>query len=201
MPAASSSKAADGLTGKAQARRWAERRMDDEIISVIDAAAQLGTRKQQLFKIIKRLGLSTIKQRNSGHKNQVISYITKDDFDLIGNHMAAGQEESEQRGAASTFQVDRGVFYLIQLEPDHDPGRFKVGFASNLPERLRDHRCSAPFATVVATWPCLLLWEKTAIDCITQSCEKLHTEVFRTDDISRVKETAEKFFALLPDVE
>ena len=175
--------------------------MDENIISVIDAAAQLGTRKQQLFKIIKRLGLPTTKHRNSSHKNQVLSYITQDDFDLIVGHMAGGKSEDEENEAVSTFQVDRGVFYLIQLEPEHDPGRFKVGFASNLPERLRTHRCSAPFATVLATWPCLLLWEKTAIDCIRQSCEKIHTEVFRTDDIAKVKARCEQFFALMPDVE
>ena len=49
--------------------------MNEDLISVIDATAQLGTRKQQLFKIIKRLDVSTSKHRNSEHKNQVISYI------------------------------------------------------------------------------------------------------------------------------
>jgi len=176
--------------------------MDENLISVIDAAVQLGTRKQQLFKIIKRLGVSTSKHRNSAHKNQVISYITKDDLDLIARHMAAGKSNTGgETEAAPTFQVDRGVFYLIQLEPEYDTGRFKVGFASNLSERLRDHRCSAPFATVLAMWPCLLLWEKTAIDCVTQTCEKIHTEVFRTDDISEVRNRCEQFFSLMPNVE
>ena len=77
----------------------------------------------------------------------------------------------------------------------------RIGFASNLPERLRAHRCSAPFATVVATWPCLLLWEKTAIDCVTQKCERIHTEVYRTGDIPQVKNRGDQFFALMPDVE
>ena len=176
--------------------------MDENLISVIDAATQLGTRKQQVFKIIKRLGLSTTKQRSSSHKNQVISYITRDDLDLIIRHLAAAKPENEGGGeASSTFQVDRGVFYLIQLEPEHDPGRLKVGFASNLPERLRDHRCSAPFATVVGTWPCRLLWERTAVDCVTQSCERIHTEVYRTGDISQVENRGDRFFALMPDVE
>ncbi len=176
--------------------------MDENLISVIDAAAQLGTRKQQLFKIIKRLGVSTSKQTNSAHRNQAISYITKDDLELIARHMAAGKSDNGgESEAASTLQVDRGVFYLIQLEPEHDTGRFKVGFTSNLSERLRDHRCSAPFATVLATWPCLLLWEKTAIDCVTQSCEKIHTEVFRTDDVLEIRSRCERFFSLMPNVE
>ena len=176
--------------------------MNEDLISVIGAATQLGMHKPTVFKLIKRLGVSTTKQRNSSHRNQVISYITKPDLEFIMREVAAAKPEKKEGSEASPlFQVDRGVFYLIQLEPEHDPGRFKVGFASNLPERLRDHRCSAPFSTVVATWPCRVLWEKTAIDCVTESCERIHTEVFRTDDISEVKERCEQFFALMPDLE
>lgn len=51
-------------------------------------ATCLRTRKQQLFKVIERLGLSTTKHRNSSHRNQVISHITKEDLELIMNHMA-----------------------------------------------------------------------------------------------------------------
>jgi hypothetical protein len=86
----------------------------------------------------------------------------------------------------------------LLLEPDHDPGRFKVGIADNFPERLRQHRCSAPLLKVVKTWPCKRLWEKTAIDCVTEGCEKLHTEVFRTQSIELVVERANRFFELMP---
>jgi len=91
-----------------------------------------------------------------------------------------------------------GVFYVVQLEPDHDPGRFKVGFASNMAERLRAHRCSAPFSKVLKTWPCRSLWEKTAIDCVCVGCEKLHTEVFRIDSIDKVITKCDEFLALMP---
>ena len=175
--------------------------MDEELISVIDAASQLGlTHKQTLFKIINRLGLTPVKQRNSGHRNQIISYITTDDLELIKQHLLQSQSEVEGSKVSSELQIDRGVFYLIQLEPEHDPGRFKVGFASNLSERLRDHRCSAPFATVLAKWPCRILWEKTAIDCVTQSCRRIRTEVFHTEDISDVMNRCEQFFSLMPTI-
>ena len=176
--------------------------MDEELISVIDEASQLGmTHKQTLFKIIKRLGLTSVKQRHSGHGNQFISYITKDDLELIKRHLLQSRTEYEGVEASPEQHIDQGVFYLIQLEPERDPGRFKVGFASNLSERLRKHRCSAPFAKVLATWPCLILWEKTAIDCVTQSCQRIHTEVFRTEDISKVKNKCKQFFSLMPKIE
>lgn len=171
--------------------------MNDNQISVIDAANKLGMRKQTLFKLIKRLGINTAKQRNSSHRGQAIVYITDTDFDLICNQLNT-QDETSDTGPSLSVLIDHGVFYLIQLEPDHDPGRFKVGFASNMSERLRHHRCSAPFAAVLATWPCHILWEKTAMDSVTQGCEKLHTEVFRAKDITGIKAKCDQFFSLMP---
>lgn len=172
--------------------------MNDDLISVSDAAQKLGMIKQTLFKVIKRLGVHTIKQKSSAHRGQAISYITKKDFDLIVDNQSITDNHEEGTSQISSAQIDHGVFYLIQLEPEHDAGRFKLGFASNMPERLRSHRCSAPFAAIVETWPCHVLWEKTAIDCVTQGCEKLHTEVFRAKDIENVKMKCEQFFSLMP---
>ena len=94
--------------------------------------------------------------------------------------------------------AEQGVFYLVSLESDSDPGRFKVGFGGSLPERLRALRCSAPFAKVIATWPCKRLWEKTAIDCISDDCQRIHTEVFRSASVASVRERCDRFFAMMP---
>ena len=71
------------------------------------------------------------------------------------------------------------VFYVILLDPESDPGRFKVGFSTEVAERLRSHETFAPFSELVKTWPCKTLWENTAIDCIADGCERLAPEVFR----------------------
>ncbi len=176
----------------------ANKTVNDDLISVFDAAQKLGIYKQTLFKVIKRLGVDTIKQKSSAHRGQAISYITIKDFDLIVENRSITDNHEKGTSPISSTQIDHGVFYLIQLEPEQDPGRFKLGFASNMHERLRSHRCSAPFADIVKTWPCHVLWEKTAIDCVTQGCEKLHTEVFRANDIEGVKNKCEQFFALMP---
>ncbi|NJR52122.1 MAG: hypothetical protein HC780_23645 [Leptolyngbyaceae cyanobacterium CSU_1_3] len=89
---------------------------------------------------------------------------------------------------------------MIQLEPEFDPGRFKVGFAANMSERLRHLRCSAPFAVVMRTWPCRRLWEKTAIESVSDSCERLHTEVFRASSTDEIIVRCERFFAVMPPI-
>ena len=109
-------------------------------------------------------------------------------------------EENEENEFTEAALYDIGVFYLLCLEPEHDPHRFKVGFASNLNERLRHHRCAAPYTQVVKTWPCRRLWEKTAIECVTNGCERLHTEVFRAASLKSVEEKCNNFFALMPNL-
>lgn len=177
--------------------------MEKELISVIDAAKQLGKYKQTLFKIIKKLKITPMKQKHSQHRGQAITCISKEEFDRIAEYFLVNQNSNRETDIGHSNEAaltDTGVFYLIQLEPNHDPGRFKVGFASTMNERLRQHRCAAPFARIIGTWPCRRLWEQTAIDCVTADCEKIHTEVFKTDAIENVKNKCIQFFALMPEI-
>ena len=175
-----------------------------DLISVKDVGLHLGKRKQTIFKVIKRLGLDTKKRRDSESRNQFVSYITETDFERIKQELllhtpSSDNEAQESSGYADTDEM--GVFYLIQLEPDHDPCRFKVGFAVNMSDRLRTHRCSAPFSKVIKKWSCKRLWEKTAIDCITSKCERLHTEVYRAQTLVEIIDKANAFFGMMPPVD
>ena len=175
--------------------------MNDDLISVIDVANHHGKHKQTIFKILKRLGIEQTKRRNSSSKNQLVAYITQDEFRRVGEELLLFTERIElgQDDESDGFvSAEVGVFYLIQLEPELDPCRFKVGFAANMSDRLRALRCSAPFASVVKTWSCRRLWEKTAIDCVSVGCERLHTQVFRTASIDAVVGKCEQFFSLMP---
>lgn len=177
--------------------------VDDKLISVIDLAAQLDRRKQTLFKVIYRLGIETVRQPNGSSRGATLAYVTHADAVRIQDALSSpgsGEDDSIEDGDESYAPTQKGVFYLLVLEPKHDPGRFKVGFATNLSERLRTHRCSAPFATVVKSWPCKSLWEKTAIECVSVGCERLHTEVFRTTSIEAVLAKCEQFFDLMPSL-
>lgn len=179
--------------------------MADEPVSVLDLASQAGKRKQAIFKVLARLNIQTTKQRSSGSRGQLIAYVTAEEAQRVIDELKT-RVEAESAAAENSLvelavsDAELGVFYLIALEPEHDPGRFKVGFAAGLAERLRHLRCSAPFLKVVKHWPCKRLWEKTAIDAATLGCERLHTEVFRTSSIADVSARCDQFFALMPKV-
>lgn len=179
--------------------------MSEDFISVIDVANQMGKRRQHIFKVLKRLGIESTKLRSTASRGQSIAYITADEFSRVRleleSNVASNYSGEASDGAASkAATAEMGVFYLLLLEPDHDPGRFKVGFAVSLPERLRQLRCSAPFVKVIKTWPCKRLWEKTAIECVTYGTQQLHTEVFRTDTIDSVLLRCNGFFELMPKI-
>ena len=178
--------------------------MSENLISVKDFAESNGLLRQTVFKVLKRLEIEPSKSRGGAHnRGQTISYITEEQVRRVLEALAVGrssraEQEGEQSEFAEAALYDIGVFYLLGLEPEHDPHRLKVGFASNLNERLRQHRCSAPLSQVVNTWPCRRLWEKTAIECVTEGCERLHTEVFRAASLEAVEAKCEQFFALMP---
>lgn len=173
--------------------------MSEELISVTQAAIELGRQKQYLFKLIDRFGIDKIYEKSSDANGQRIAYISMSALAEIEQYISAADVSAEQSDDHSNNYP--GVFYLIQLEPTHDPGRFKLGFASNIEERLRSHKTSAPYSVVVKTWPCKLLWEKTAIESATQDCEKIYTEVFRHSSIQEVEKRCAEFFALMPKLE
>jgi hypothetical protein len=130
--------------------------MPGDSISVIDLATQHGIRKQTIFKVLKRLGIEPTKRRGTNNRGQIIAYITREEGQAVVGALRATVSSSECAEEDSTsipevLLAEQGVFYLLSLEPKSDPGRFKVGFAASLPERLRQLRCSAPFAAVVAT--------------------------------------------------
>jgi hypothetical protein len=177
----------------------------DDLISVIDVARQHGKRKASVFKVVKRLGITPAKCRSESSKNQLVACITQEEFRLITVELQRvtdrdDAEASDEDRPDDFVSAEVGVSYLIQLEPEFDPGRFNVGFAAGMAERLRQLRCSAPFATVLQTWPCRRLWEKTVIDSVAVGCERLHTEVFRAGSLVEVIGRCERFFAVMPPV-
>lgn len=144
---------------------------ENNLIAVNEIARIHSLHRASLHRTIKKLGLDVVKIASDETRGQAASHISIADYEILKVRLAS----DETLGSADP--TSKGTFYLIKLEPEFDPGRFKVGYATNINERLRAHKPAAPLCELVKTWPCKLLWEKTAIDCVTQGCEKIHTEV------------------------
>ncbi len=171
--------------------------MKEGYIAVSEVADALGKGKQSIFKIIKRLGIEKQLEKSDSARGQKIAHISEGDFGLVKEHV---QSSGTASPTALIDSASGGVFYLIQLEPEHDPTRFKLGFSSDMNARLRVHRTVAPYSKVIKTWPCKPLWERTAIESIARGCERVNTEVFR-GEIEVILEHGEQFFALMPPLE
>ena len=176
----------------------------EERIAIVDLADDLQVRKQRIFKILPRLGIRPTQRREQSRGNQNVATVSPAEAaairaEIISSSDASGTGSSASAGSMAVFYSDDvGFFYVIQLEPNHDPGRFKVGFTMDLDGRLRKHRCAAPFAQYLNAWPCKRIWERAAIDCMTDGCERLHTEVFRAASLDQLRARAQAFFAMMP---
>jgi hypothetical protein len=172
-------------------------------IAIVDLADDLQVQKQRIFKLLPRLGIRTTQRREPNRGNQLVATVSSEEAATIRQQIAKSAEATSDGSfgaGANLASDDSGFFYLIQLEPTHDPGRYKVGFTTDLDGRLQKHRCSAPFATYVKSWRCRRTWERAAIDCATSASEQLHTEVFRTTAIEDITIRADAFFAVMPDL-
>jgi len=50
---------------------------ENDMVSVADVARELGTHKQTIFKVMRRLGIGGTKRRDTSRGNQEVSYITR----------------------------------------------------------------------------------------------------------------------------
>lgn len=178
--------------------------MGADQIALPDLADELQVRRQSVHRVARRLGIRTNRRRESERGNQLVATVTRNDAatirkEIVGN-MRSNPEGDPAKDPLLTTDAEEGVFYLVQLEPDHDPGRFKVGFTTDLEARLRKHRCSAPFATCSKSWPCRRTWERAAMDCVTVGVPQLHTEVFRAESLNEVVTRGDRFFSVMPPV-
>jgi len=180
--------------------------IEEERIAIVDVADDLQVRKQRIFKILPRLGIQPTQRREASRGNQNVATVSQAEAAAIRSEIERSSESSSGSNARSGILAalsadDVGFFYLIQLEPEHDSGRFKVGFTMDRDGRLQKHRCSSPFARYVAWWPSRRVWERAAIDCVTTGCDQLHKEVFRAGSMEQVSARAQAFFTMMPSLE
>ena len=167
----------------------------EPLICLSDIARIHGRHKAQVHKTVKRLGLEMVKRVGPSTRGQKALHITVQDYEIHRDRFDAVATGNDTAGL---IENQEALFYLILTEPELDPCRFKLGFSTDLAERLRHHKVSAPFTKLVRTWPSKAFWEKTAIDCIADGCEQLGSEMFRANDIQDIIDRANRFFTLMP---
>jgi len=167
----------------------------DDYVSIKDLAKRLGMDRSHARRYVMKLGYSFHKRRTADSGSQLTLCVTSAEADEIASQRA-------DRGFTASTMVtisDVGVFYAIQLVPDLDPKRLKLGFAETLEQRLSQHRTAAPTARVLRAWPCKRTWELTAIDALTrEGCRLILNEVFECDEPDTLVKRGDAFFSLLP---
>jgi hypothetical protein len=169
---------------------------DNEFVSIKDLAKRLGMDRSHARRYVLKLGYTFHKRRTPDSGSQLTLCVTSAEADQIASQRA------DKGFIASTVVAvsDVGVFYVIQLVPDLDPKRLKLGFAESIEQRLSQHRTAAPTARMLRAWPCKSSWEQTAIDALTTvGCRLILNEVFECDEPDALVKRGDAFFSMLPE--
>ena len=170
-----------------------------DLVSISELAQRLNVDVITIRRLIQRyspeLGLVPTK----GKQNVV--YLTAEDAELLVSYY-------ETRASRPVISNDEGrpfsrfgYFYIVQLVPEALPERVKIGFTDNLDNRLAEHRCAAPTARLVQSWPCKRSWDYAAMDSITRTgCKLVLNEVYE-GDLQGFIDRAETFFQVMPNTE
>ena len=170
--------------------------MTEEYVSIKQLAEDIGMDRSHARRYVLNLGLKPTKRRTIDSGNQLTLTVTADEAEFVRTK----RKEQGFLGSSKPVEAEIGSFYVIQLVPELDPKRIKLGFADDVNQRLAQHRTSAPTAIVLKSWPCKRSWEKTIIDALAFSGGKLIlNEVYEFDDIEAMIEHGNKLFSLLAD--
>src|SRR5437867_1292774 len=92
----------------------------DQRVAIVVLANELGCYKQTIFKIVRRLGIVPWDRRESARRNQMVKTISFTEAEVIRSELRRSARTGGHDGLPPAFIPDeRGVFYVIQLEPEH----------------------------------------------------------------------------------
>lgn len=169
---------------------------EDSYISIKHLAEELGMDRSHARRYVLKLGVRPQKRRTRDSGSQLTLTVTADEKQAILKHRSDHGFSSQGK----PVQAEAGVFYVIQLVPELDPKRIKLGFAIDLKDRLLQHRTAAPTAKVLQSWPCKRSWEVTVMDCLSSvACRHILNEVFECDWLDDLIMRGNELFRILPD--
>lgn len=103
------------------------------------------------------------------------------------------------KGEAQPVTTSSGYFYIVQLIPDHDPCRIKLGYSTSTRRRLSEYHTTCPEAKLLRKFDCEPAFEVAAIASVTRvGCVRVGEEVYDVDDVDALLARAKQFFDLMP---
>jgi len=157
------------------------------------------TVRRHVNKVKKELELNPVKQKTVSSKGSLVNCLSTDDTNTFINYFETKEESSGKNDLLTTSRY--GFFYIIQLIPEFNPNRVKIGFADNVEKRLKEHQTASPTAKLVGKWNCKRAWDQCVMDSITrENCKLVLNEVYEGDLSEFIKRT-DDFFANMPKPE
>ncbi len=170
--------------------------MADEFVTLKDLAAEFGIHHSNVRPYLRKLGIKTQKRRAPNSRNQLTGTLTQEEADFV----RAKRREAGYLGSMKPVEGDVGLFYVVQLVPELDSSRIKLGYANDISIRLTQHRTASPTARVLKTWPCKRTWESTVMDALVAcDCRLIANEVFECSDIEALLDRGDALIGLLPE--
>lgn len=165
-------------------------------VILADLAQELGLDRSNMRKYVLKQGFSFLQVRTPKSRGQSVLALTEQDAELV-------RELRSKQGFLSGQPIENGHgwFYLVQIAPDLDPKRIKLGFASDPARRVDSYRTLSPTVILVKAWRCRASWEPAAIASLTrQGAVSLGGEVFQIEDLDLAVNCGDAFFSIMPSV-
>lgn len=166
-----------------------------QYVTLGELAERIGLDRSNARKWVLKSGFSFFKVRDPRTGNQLVAAVTADEAETL-------MELRQDQGYGATGKIingEVGYFYVVQLVPDLDQRRIKLGFANDANSRLQAHRTSAPTAMLLKAWPCRRAWEEAAIASVTRIESRLiASEVYECENTDSLLARGDAFFALMP---
>jgi hypothetical protein len=166
-------------------------------VTLGELASEFGMEKTNIRKYALAKGFTFTKLRDKRSNNQIVIALTLEETNELRNT----REREGFTNQDKPIDNGNGYFYIIQLIPELDESRIKLGFASNVQNRLNSHRTAAPTAKLLKSWPCKKTWEIAAIASLTRcNCKSIGSEVYSFENIENLILEGNRFFELMPSV-
>lgn len=161
-----------------------------DLVRITDVADRLGVTKDYALRLAKRFQL----ELHYGARRAVS--VSSADADRLSELWTPRTTQSDSH---SGCRNGLGRYYLIQLMPESDTRRLKLGYTDSMPQRLADHRTTCPTLRLIKDWPCHRTWESAVTASLTRTdARSLGGEVYEADPTVLI-ERGNAIFSLLPD--